>query len=284
VNCTTQCPFCSEKEDSIHALFHCKKYSQCWQLLGLWNDISAVVYNPSHIASTLLEILDRVQQANHALFGTLMWSIWKNGNNKIWNDVSDTCQTICNRATAFLASWKNAQDVKIAALTNNTRTQIETWSKLAEGRYKCNVDAAFSESMDRVGTCIFIRDANGAFVLARTDWFSPIIDVDTGEALGLLQTMEWVKDLQLVNMDFEVDSKTVADNIYRTQSGVSEFSVLISKGIHLLGTDLMNSDVKFIRRQANGGSHSLAKAALSEASFRIHYNIPSCFEFLVTDY
>ena len=135
--------------------------------------------------------------------------------------------------------------------------------------------------MDKVGISICIRDANEAFVLARMDWFSPIIDVDTWEALGLLQAMEWVRDLQLVNMDFEVDSKTVADNIYRTQSGVSEFSVLISKCIHLLGTDLMNSVVKFIRRQANRVAHSLAKAALSEASFHIHYNIPSCIELLI---
>jgi hypothetical protein len=129
--------------------------------------------------------------------------------------------------------------------------------------------------MDRVGISICIRDANGAFVLAWTDWFSPIIDVDAREALGLLQAMDWVKDLQLVNMDFEVDSKTVPDNIYRTQSGVSEFSVL-SKCIHMLGTDLMNSDVKFIRRQANEVAHSLTKMALSKASFRIHYNISSC--------
>jgi hypothetical protein len=74
--------------------------------------------------------------------------------------------------------------------------------------------------MDKVGIRICIRDANGAFLLARTDCLSPIIDVDIGEALGLLQGMEWVRDLQLVNMDFEVDSKTVADNIYITQSGV----------------------------------------------------------------
>ncbi|AES80596.1 hypothetical protein MTR_7g082560 [Medicago truncatula] len=96
-----------------------------------------------------------------------------------------------------------------------------------------------------IGICS--RDSNGAFVLAWTDCFSPTIDVDIGEALG-------------------------------TQSGVSEFSVLISKCIHLLGTDPMNSYVKFIRRQANGVAHSLSKAALSEANFRIHYNISSCIE------
>jgi len=104
---------------------------------------------------------------------------------------------------------------------------------------------------------------------------SPIIVVDTGEALGLLKAMEWVKDLQLLNMDFEVDFKMVVDNIYEKQFGVSEFSVIISKCVHLLDTYLTNSDVKFIRRQANGVAHSLAKAALPETSFRIYSNIPS---------
>jgi len=61
-------------------------------------------------------------------------------------------------------------------------------------------------------------------VLARAEWFSPITNVDTREALGLLKVLEWVRDLQLWNMDFEVDFKTVAYNIYRSHEGVSEFS------------------------------------------------------------
>lgn len=57
VNCTTQCPFCSDQEDNIHALFYCPKSTQCWQRLGLWNDIAVVVSNPSDIAPSLPEIL-----------------------------------------------------------------------------------------------------------------------------------------------------------------------------------------------------------------------------------
>jgi len=34
-------------------------------------------------------------------------------------------------------------------------------------------------------------------------------------------------------------------------------------------------------RQTNGVVHSLVKAVLSEASFHIHYNIPSCIELLI---
>jgi len=49
----------------------------------------------------------------------------------------------------------------------------------------------------------------------------------------------------------------------------------------MLCTDLMNSDVKFIRRQTNEAADNLAKTATSEASFRKHYNIPTCIESII---
>jgi len=123
-------------------------------------------------------------------------------------------------------------------------------------RYKCNVDAFFSDSFDRVGIGICIRDEEGAFVVARTEWFSPMLGVDVGEALGLLKAMEWVRDLHLWNMDFEVDSKTVVDIVYGRNEGVSKFSEITNSCTRLLCTDLMNSHVKFVRRQANEVAHS----------------------------
>jgi len=128
-------------------------------------------------------------------------------------------------------------------------------------------------------TCI--RDAEGAFVLARYEYFSPMIDVHIGEALGPLKVMEWVRDLQLVNMDFEVDFKMVVDNIYGEHVGVLEFSVIIRKRIYLLGYDLVNFDVKFIKRQANEVAHSLSKTALLKVSFHIYSDISSYIESII---
>ncbi|AET02182.1 hypothetical protein MTR_8g036780 [Medicago truncatula] len=92
--------------------------------------------------------------------------------------------------------------------------QVEKWTKPSPGRYKSNVDASFSEPLDRVGIGICIKDEEGGFVLARTEWFSPITDVDRGEALALLKALGWVRNLHVWNMDFEV----------RSFEGVSEFA------------------------------------------------------------
>jgi len=76
-------------------------------------------------------------------------------------------------------------------------------------------------------------------------------------------------------VDFELDSKTVVDSLYDSKSGVSRFSAVINDFRRLLASDLVTSDVRFIRRQANEVAHSFARLALRHASFHIHIKIPS---------
>jgi len=81
-----------------------------------------------------------------------------------------------------------------------------------------------------------------------------------GEAIGLSDAMQWAKEPNLVHMNFETDSKAMADNIYGKED-VSDFMTIIDDCKHLLNTDLANSYVKFIMRQVGGVVYSLAKKA-----------------------
>jgi len=69
------------------------------------------------------------------------------------------------------------------------------WQKPSSIRYKCNVYAPFSHALSKVGIGMCIRDEKGRFVLAKTEWLAPLLDVDLGEALGLLSALGWVRDL-----------------------------------------------------------------------------------------
>ncbi|AES71286.1 hypothetical protein MTR_3g072290 [Medicago truncatula] len=42
-------------------------------------------------------------------------------------------------------------------------------------------NASFSPSFNKVGIGACIRDVGGNFVIAKTEWLTPIIDVDMGE-------------------------------------------------------------------------------------------------------
>jgi ribonuclease HI len=89
-----------------------------------------------------------------------------------------------------------------------------------------------------------------------------VLDVDMGEALGMFSALQRACDLQMVNMDFETDSKTIVDNMYGNTQDVYDYSAIINDCRRLLVSDLVNSDVKFIKRQDNKVTHNLARETL----------------------
>jgi len=52
-------------------------------------------------------------------------------------------------------------------------------------------------------------------------------------------------------MDFEVDLKTIVNNIYRKRNNVSDFCVIADDLICILATNLVYSHNKFVRKQVN---------------------------------
>jgi len=283
VKCSPTCAICDNyEEDGKHLFFECSKSVGCWQRLGFWSSIQHVWSSTISCAELIFSLVQQLDITQQQIFSVTLWSIWKHRNNKVWKNIVETNQHIGDRAVAFLNSWKNAQETIIRSLPVNSHSDISRWSKPSVGRFKCNVDAYFFVSLNKVGFGACIRDAEGNYVIGRTDCLTPLLDVEMGEAIGLLYAMHWVKDLNLVNMDFETDSKVVAESIYKGE-GVSDFMAIIHKCRHLLMTDLANSDVRFIRRQANSVAHSLARETLNYASFQYHLNIPHCIHTLINN-
>ncbi|MCH81376.1 ribonuclease H protein [Trifolium medium] len=110
VQCPVNCAMCSEEnEDSNHVLFRCPKSIQSWQQAGLWMHMSAG-FNDSK--ENLLSILERLCKNQQELFSVMMWSIWKCRNNQVWNNISDSAQTVYERANHLITSWRNAQEFR----------------------------------------------------------------------------------------------------------------------------------------------------------------------------
>jgi len=76
-------------------------------------------------------------------------------------------------------------------------------------------------------------------------WFTAVCSVDVGEALGLRHAIRWIHELQLTNVDFEVDSKRVADYFNKGRRDVTEFGSIMDSNIQLCSNYLTNSRVEF---------------------------------------
>jgi len=69
------------------------------------------------------------------------------------------------------------------------------WTKSTYGRYKCNIDALFSSSLNMVGIGICLCDDQGEFVMAKTNIFSPLFDVNGGVDGCLHTVLQWLDAL-----------------------------------------------------------------------------------------
>jgi len=190
---------------------------------------------------------------------------------------------VLQRATHLLEEWRATQDIRSRNNNHNTTPQVrntsieeDRWKKPAPGRYKCNIDASFSTSLNRVGLGMCLKDDDGTFVLARTDWFAPLSDIEVGEAVGLHTTLDWISNQQFDNVNFVLDCKRVVDCVNSSLDDSSEFKCIITACKQLLEYRFHNSHVEFNRRQANRVAHELAQAALSNPSPHIIDNVPTC--------
>jgi hypothetical protein len=277
VHCPTNCSVCNEgDEDTLHVLFFCHKSIQCWQRVGLWDIVSTCLNTNNSVAENIFVILHRLNKDDQELFSVMVWSLWKRRNNQVWENIIELNQTVCERAKHLLIGWRNAQQVRSLINTPQPPPHPTRWIKPAYGKYKCNIDASFSLVLNKVGIGMCIRDNQGNFVTARTEWREPILDVEIGEAFGLLRALKWTDELQLHNTDFEIDCKRVVDSLYSKRTYNSDLGAILNDCRTMLATNFVNSDVKFIRRQANEVAHKLARVALSLASFHIFSDIPTC--------
>lgn len=133
---------------------------------------------------------------------------------------------------------------------------------------KCNIDVVFSTQRNHTDIGICLRDEGGTFVLARATSFGGVHPIDIGEALGLHLDLQWVSDLQLDNIDFEVDSENTQEAIYSSWEDISEFGNIITTFRVLLSSKFVNSRTEFVMRQANAGAYLACPT--------IYFHIPNC--------
>jgi len=128
-------------------------------------------------------------------------------NLKVWNDVTEVCATVVGCAKTMVEDWLLANASRPAVPGNQQHAQLPhgavntaeanataggsvhavfvSCQRPLPGRYKCNIDAAFSSSLNCTGIGICVRDSEGIFVLVKAVSFPCVYSVDVGEALGL---------------------------------------------------------------------------------------------------
>jgi ribonuclease HI len=282
VQCPEECPLCSSYvEEDFHVFVSCDGVREAWHVMELSNFIQSRLQTNNNMRDFIFDICRHGSDLEASRAAVLLWFIWNNRNNTVWNDSSLSPQQLGVQALVYWQQWAaingllhEQQQAVVQDSAANSNTQ---WIQPPFGFLKCNVDASFYNTAGATGCGWVLRDCRGQFQLAGSNIMMASLSVLEGEAMALIEAMEEVIHRGLSFVIFESDSKLVVDAISSRQGGVSVFSILIS---HIQALLRFNNyfEVKYVKRQANKVAHSLARAAFSMSRRCVFDSVPPCID------
>jgi ribonuclease HI len=253
---------------------------QVWHNAGLGDLFTRRLQHAADIRNVIHAICSHEDKELAGLFAMVVWVIWNNRNNKVWNDVAEPGRSLGIKAKLLWEEWLLAQQQQPGRYQHMQQHHDLTWQKPTQGWYKCNVDAAFHKQLNKTSTGWCLRDHMGRFIRAETTWMDGNCTIMEGESIALIKAVHAMEQQGISRVIFESDSKSVVDAISHLRGGSSEFSILISLINNLLSCN-PNFVVKFIKRQANMVAHTLARAAISWSCCRTFETLPLCISTLL---
>jgi len=110
VNCEHNCVLCNlAEEDSFHLFFRCPSSCNIWSMCDFFTTANTVLNQGQDSASIIFQLLQVLNGDEAALFCCTLWSIWKQRNNKVWNDVTEAQVAVLECAKVLLQEWRAAK-------------------------------------------------------------------------------------------------------------------------------------------------------------------------------
>lgn len=277
VNCSSICAVCNAAlETTWHSLITCPSAKECWEQLGIWNFIDShllVCENFRELFFALVLVLDAVQVKR---FVMTLWSTWTKRNTNLWEGRSETRAEVIHRGQTLYYMWELAQNTRNHHVVGVEQTPpIVKWISPPPGVVKCNLDAAFDPGSSTTGFGLCLRVAGGHFWLAKMEYTQPLLSVMEGETMALLIGLRWLANMGLDHAIFETDCKGLVDRLHSTMVDHTELGDLIFSCKYLLRLN-PHFKVQFVKRQANGVAHALARVSATRACSHVFSYLPDC--------
>jgi cell division protein FtsW (lipid II flippase) len=85
----------------MHLFFKCDSVREAWQAMGLENVIESRLHLITNATDFIFDICRHESQLVAGKVAVLLWIIWQNRNNKVWNDTCTHAQQLGTQATRY---------------------------------------------------------------------------------------------------------------------------------------------------------------------------------------
>ena len=255
------CPICHQEPETImHALLLCGNVN--YHLANYNLDLAK--WAAGSLANVILTNSPLLSKAQVSTLATVLWTIWKQQNAKVWNGRNLPPLVAVQQSFNFVSAWNLVRDNH--PLDNPTKPSIPCrWSRPRLGHLKCNIDGSFFRESLQMGVGCAIRDDSGCLVQAFTRTTSGCSAPNEVEAHALREALHWIIQLQLGNIIVETNCKNVVDAFHSHKVNLLEFGCLIAD-CRRLAPFVENLTLSFTKQQANSAAHALVRATQFHAS------------------
>ncbi|XP_073152693.1 uncharacterized protein [Henckelia pumila] len=196
----------------------------------------------------LPELLEDAREIE--LVAAVMWNIWLNRNNVIWNGICSSATHVYRSALDLLSQWKKAHSQLNLNHGANQSIGACIWQRPPEHVLKCNVDATLLPDPPLVGFGCLVRDSYGIVLAAIHGRVHGSNDPALAEALAIREALSWIKDLHFPSIIVESDALTITDALNNSILDCSALNLII-EDCKLLARDVSSCTFVFARRSAN---------------------------------
>lgn len=205
------CPLCkSEPEDVSHLMIHCA-FSQSiwawwlnlWGLKWVWPENLELAFSQWFFPSKL-SFFKKIWLAS---FMVIVWSLWKERNNRTFKNESSSVLELQNlillRICWWIKSWPEAFPYSQAEVLRNpsclywndpsqscpTQKPLILWSPPPSSTLKWNVDASYNPTMARAAIGGVLRNSRGEF-LCMFSCPIPPMEINSAEVLAIHRAIQ----------------------------------------------------------------------------------------------
>jgi hypothetical protein len=104
---------CDANYEDVARIFSvCPLSIQAWRAIGLWEKVETIVHTIETVTTDVFMLLQQLDVHQTARMASLMWSIWKHKNLKLWQNVSAMSTQVIDRAIQLIKGWEHAKLVR----------------------------------------------------------------------------------------------------------------------------------------------------------------------------
>ena len=256
---STYCPFCkSDGEDTVHALWGCKR------LLVVWHDDCVLRKFSGQkfllFADFLAYVFMRKECLDIDLLAVILWLIWGRRNAARLDEPIVDYPHIRSKAEVLLQDFKAAKEEDHRDATAISR--FSRWIPPIPDQFKINFDGAVFSDLDAAGLGVVVRDSSGRVLGAVAECIPIPMSPAIVEALACRRAMLFARELSIPDAIFEGDAELIIKALWTREVNHPEYGHVIQDAL-VLASFFRFCSFSHVRRVSNSVAHFLARFSKS---------------------